>query len=83
MYTYDKELLVTFGLGEGRQRPSADEYDLPPENADALKYIEYLQGRTTKADQEKEDMKRQIEQMEQEKEELKRQMEQMKLQMLG
>ena len=70
MYTYDKSLLAAFVLSEGRQRPRADEYELPPENADAIRYIERLEARTVQADQEKDKMEREKDKMEQEKDKM-------------
>ena len=70
VYRYDEQLQATLNLGEGRQRFGADEYDLPSENADALKT---LQDRVMQIEQEKKDMKRQAELRE---EDMRRQMEQ-------
>ena len=72
VYTYDKELLVTLTLGEGRHRFDADECDSPSEDSGVLKI---MQNQLIQMKQEKEDMSRQLKQV---KDDMSRQLKQMK-----
>lgn len=85
VYTYDKQLLVTLTLGEGRQRFDADKCESLSEDSGALKLVQnrlmQMEQEKLQSDQEKEDLRRQTEQekrqLDQEKEDLRRQIEQM------
>ena len=75
VYTYDKQLLASLTLGEGRQRFDVAVEDSPSKDSGALKI---MQNRIMQLEQRTQQAEQRTQQAEQEKEHLERQMEHMR-----